>query len=77
MTGINALEKGYSTIIILLSTFMYAFVFGNLASLVDDMKPRFQKQFEENYRKALEYAKNAKIEAFLNKIHVRDSWLIF
>jgi len=73
VTGINTLEKGYSTIIILISTFLYAFLFGNLASLVDDLKPRFQKQFEDNYRKALEYAKNAKLEAFLNKIHVRYS----
>jgi len=75
VTGINTLERAYSSIVIMLSTFLYAFLFGNLATLVDDLKPRFQKEFEDNYRKVLEYAKNAKIEGFSNKIHTYYAYI--
>lgn len=54
----------------MISSFIYAFLFGNLASLVDDLTPKFQKEFEINYRSVLEYAKSSKLDHFLDKIHV-------
>ena len=56
----------------MISTFVYAFLFGNLASLVDDLTPKFQKEFETNYRNVLEYIKNSKLDIFLDKIHVKN-----
>lgn len=71
MTGVNAIEKIYSSIVIMSSTFFYAVLFGNLASMVDDLTPKFQKEFENKYRNVLEYAKNTNLDSFINKIHVR------
>ena len=71
VTAVNSDEKIYSAIIIMLSTFVYAFLFGNLASLVDDLTPKFQKEYESNYRRVLEYVKNSKLDLFLDRIHVR------
>ena len=50
--------------------FVYAYIFGNLASLVDDLTPKFQQEFEANYKKALAYVKSSKLESFVNKVHV-------
>jgi hypothetical protein len=52
------------------STFFYAFLFGNLASMVDDLTPKFQKEFEKRYRNVLEYAKNTNLDAYIDIIHV-------
>ena len=71
VTAVNTDEKIYSAIVIMLSTFVYAFLFGNLASLVDDLTPKFQKEYESNYRRVLEYVKNSKLDLFLDRIHVR------
>lgn len=70
VTAVNSNEKIYATIIIMTTTFLYAFLFGNLASMVDDLTPKFQREFESHYWKVLEYAKSAKLESFINKIHV-------
>jgi len=77
VTAVNSDEKIYSSIVIMISTFVYAFLFGNLASLVDDLTPKFQKEFENNYRNVLEYIKNSKLDIFLDKIHVKNYFLIF
>jgi len=69
VTAVNSDEKIYSAVIIMLSTFIYAFLFGNLASLVDDLTPKFQKEYETSYRVVLEYVKNSKLDLFLDKIH--------
>mmetsp|Transcript_15409 Transcript_15409/g.13142 ORF Transcript_15409/g.13142 Transcript_15409/m.13142 type:complete len:121 (-) Transcript_15409:1500-1862(-) len=53
----------------MLSTFIYSFLFGNLASIVDDLTPKFQKTFENHYRHVLEYAKNSKLDEFIHRIH--------
>ena len=66
----NSDEKIYATIIIIATTFLYTFLFGNLASMVDDLTPKFQREFESHYWKVLEYAKLAKLESFVSKIHV-------
>ena len=73
VTAVNKPEKIYVTIVMLFSTFLHAFLFGNLASLVDDLTPKFQKEFETRYRTVLEYAKTAKLDLFIEKIHVRNS----
>ena len=70
VVGINSDEKLYSSFVIMTSTFLYAFLFGNLASIVGDLTPRFRKEFIDNYRTVLEYAKLAKLDMFREKIHV-------
>ena len=37
--------------------------------MVDDLTPKFQKEFQKRYRQVLEYAKNSKLDSFINKIH--------
>lgn len=72
VSAVNTHEKIFSSIVIILSTFLYAFLFGNLASLVDDLTPKFQKEFETNYRKVLEYVKASKLDSFMGTIHVSE-----
>ena len=43
VVAVNSKEKAFAAAIIFLSTFLYAFLFGNLASIVDDLTPKFQK----------------------------------
>lgn len=68
--GINVGEKFYSSFVIMASTFLYAFLFGNLALMVDSMTPKFRKIFSNNYRNVIEYVKTSRLEGFLDKIHV-------
>ena len=70
VVGINSGEKYYSSFVIYVSVIMYAFLFGSLASIVEDFIPEFQRVFQKNYRYVLEYAKTSKLENFVEKIHV-------
>lgn len=70
VVGINSGEKYYSSFVIYVSVIMYAFLFGSLASIVEDFTPEFQRVFQKNYRYVLEYAKTSKLENFVEKIHV-------
>lgn len=54
----------------IISTFLYALFFGNLASMVEDLTPKFHKEFEANYHKVREYTKALKLDDFMHKIHV-------
>jgi len=69
VVGINSGEKYYSSFVIYVSVIMYAFLFGSLASIVEDFTPEFQRVFEKNYRYVLEYAKTSKLENFVERIH--------
>jgi len=71
ITAISPQEKFFCTIMLYMSTFVYAFLFGNLVSLVDDLIQKYQKDFEDNYRSVLEFQKRAKVEKYTDKIHVR------
>ena len=70
VVGITSGERFYSSFVIFVSTILYAFLFGSLASIVEDLRPAFQKFFEKNYRYVLEYAKTSKLENFVERIHV-------
>lgn len=71
VVGINSGEKYYSSFVIFVSVIIYAFLFGSLASIVEDFTPEFQRVFQKKYRYVLEYAKTSRLENFLEKIHVR------
>jgi potassium voltage-gated channel Eag-related subfamily H member 5 len=52
ITSVNWRERIYNAFMILLGTFIYAFVFGNVASIIADFAPqmfffKFHKQFED------------------------------
>jgi len=70
ITAVTPEEKVYATIVICLGAFIYAFLFGNLASLVEDAIPAFQKRFESNYRYVLQLIKS-NFPQYEEKIHVR------
>ena len=70
VVGINYAERFYSSFVIFVSTFGYAFLFGNLALMVEGLTPKFKKLFANNYKQVVEYARNAKLDSFLPKIHV-------
>jgi hypothetical protein len=50
-------EKIYCNVMMYISTFVFAFIFGNLVSLVDDIIPKYQKNFDKNYKRVLEFVK--------------------
>jgi len=62
-------EKIYATFVMILTTFLYAALFGNIASFVEDFIPKYRKIYENNYRNALNFLKDNDLEDFVKNTH--------
>ena len=50
VSAVNLTEKGFATLIMLLSSFTSTYFFGNLASMVDDLAPILKTRIDKKYK---------------------------
>ena len=49
MTSVTSEERIFNAFVILCGTFIYAFLFGNVASIMKDFAPQMFLNFQKNY----------------------------
>jgi len=63
-------EKVWANVVLFINTFIFAFIFGNLASLVDEVIPAYQRTYDATYRYVLNILKKNGFNHFEEKILV-------
>lgn len=53
ITAINIPEKTFAILIMVISTITSTYIFGNLASMVNDLTPILKNRFDSNYSAVL------------------------
>ena len=61
LTSVNVSERALNSFIILCGTFIYAFLFGNVASIVADLAPQLYFNFHKRYQTVMELVKKEKL----------------
>lgn len=70
VTPVNSSEKTYTTMIMIISTFLYIFFYGNLASLVEDRFFDLKFAKEQIYNNVIKVLKKFKLEEYKQEIDV-------
>jgi len=72
VNGVNTNEKIYTVFLVQITVIVSAFIFGNFASFVEDIVPKYRRVYESNYRRVLQFLKANGLGKYVDKIHVKN-----